>query len=139
MKHFSIALVTAALAIPVVVGVASAGCMHTAEPVSRTGRVEAVRGLTGVAVGQTCSIDVAAEARASLNCRVTVRCGERTLFGGANPGGYAACGVTGGRYGSAADPLRSARDGDPALELDLERRVARVTDAGYEVRIALAE
>lgn len=139
MKHVPLAIFGAAVSLTLVVALSTMGCMHTAEPVSRAGAVSVARGRAGVAVGEACSIDVTAEPRANLNCRVTIRCGERTLFGGPRPGGYAECGVTGGRYSSASDPLPSLRDGDPMLELDLARRFARVADAGYEVQIALAE
>ena len=139
MKNAPLVLVAAAVAITAAALLSTAGCMHTAEPVSRAGQVSAARGRAGVAVGEACSIDVTAEARSNLNCRVTIRCGERTLFGGPLLGGYAECGVTGKQYSSALDPMPSARDGDPMLELDLARRTAKVADGGYEIEIAIAD
>lgn len=139
MKNVPLALFAAAVALTLAAAVSTLGCMHTARPVSRAGVVSSVLGRARVTTGETCSVDVARESRASMNCRVTVRCGERVLFGGPMLGGYAECGVRGDRYSSASDPRPTARDGDPIVEVDLERGFARVADAGYEVRIALAE
>jgi hypothetical protein len=139
MKHPSLAIFGAAAALTLMVGLSSLGCMHTAQPISRAGAVTAAAGRAGVAVGTACSVDVTAEPRATLHCRVTIQCGERTLFGGRMLGGYAECGITEGHYSSARDPMPSKRDGDPMLELDVARRFARVSDDGYEVRIELAD
>jgi hypothetical protein len=139
MKHVPLALVAVAVSLTLAAALSTAGCLRTAAPVSRAGQVSAARGRASVAVGEACSVDVAAESRQNLNCRVSIRCGARALFGGPLLGGYAECGVTKGRYSSASDPMPSARDGDPMLELDLARRFARVSDRGYDVEIALAE
>jgi hypothetical protein len=126
-------------ALTLLASLALTACARTADPVSCVGEVIRSDGRSGVAVGDVCSVDLAAETRAGLNCRVTIRCGERTLFGGARPGGYADCGVDGARYGSASDERPTSRDGDPAVSVDLAKSHARVTDdvAGYDVEIVL--
>jgi hypothetical protein len=139
MNKVALLVLGSAVAIPVCVFLATAGFLRTADPIARTGRISEVRGLSDLAVGDTCEVDVLAEARADLNCRVTIRCGERTLFGGEMLGGYAACHVTDGRYDAASDPAPTARDGDPIVEVDVARRFARVADAKYDVQIALGE
>jgi hypothetical protein len=55
-----------------------------------------------------------------LDCRVEVRCGERVLYGATHDTGYVRCG---GRQ-VIRDREFTARDGDPAMELDL--RLGRV-------------
>jgi hypothetical protein len=111
----------------------------TAPAVARSGHVSRLTGAAGVAVGDACDVRIDPETRAGLNCRVTVTCGARTLFGGQMLGGYAACEVEEGKYGSALDAQPTSKDGDPAVEVDLGRKLARVTDDGnaHEVEIEL--
>lgn len=112
----------------------------TANAVERSGHVTRRTGPAGVEVGDACEVRIDPQTRAGLNCRVTITCGARTLFGGQMLGGYADCGVEEGEYRSAVDALPTSKDGDPAVEVDLGRRLARVTDDrhAHEVEIELA-
>lgn len=119
-------------------GAIAATWTTTAPAVERSGHVLRHTGAFGVEVGDACTVRIDPETRAGLNCRVTIICGARTLFGGPMLGGYADCGVEDGRYRSALDAQPTVKDGDPAVEIDLERRRAKVTDgSAREVEILI--
>ena len=112
---------------------------ETAPAVVPSGVVVIASGAAPVKVGDACQVRLDPETRAGLNCRVTVTCAGKALFGGALPGGYAACAVEGGLYTSAVDAFPSSKDGDPAVEVRLSENLAQVTEgpAGKAVQIEL--
>ena len=61
------------------------------------------------------------QSRGGFACRVTVTCDGVALFGGRIPGGYARCTARDGRWVRAEDPDVASRDGDPAIDLDMQR------------------
>lgn len=71
-----------------------------------------------MAEGETCSVEVTPVRAGPFDCRVEVRCGDRTIYGATADTGFVRCG---GRA-IVRDVHFSARDGDPAMELDLTAR-----------------
>ena len=97
-------------------------------PLVRSGHVVSTSGPEVVAVGEQCTIERVPAYVGSYDCRVEVRCGDQTLYGADPNAGYVHCG---GRE-LVRDANVTARDGDPAMTLDLAR--SRVT---LEERIGL--
>ncbi len=116
------------LAVLLGAGAVAATWTTTGAAVERSGHVTRRAGAAGVEVGDACTVRIDPETRAGLNCRVTITCGAKTLFGGQMLGGYADCNVEAGEYRSALDARPTSKDGDPAVEVDLGRGLARVTD-----------
>lgn len=94
---------------------------HAARPLVtslvRHGHVVDTLGPEVVAVGETCTIERMPVEASVYDCRIEVRCGEQTLYGTTFDTGYVRCG---GRE-VVRDGDITARDGDPAMTLDLAR------------------
>jgi hypothetical protein len=71
-----------------------------------------------VAPGDTCTVEVTDVAAGPYDCRISVRCGEHTIYGATLDTGYVHCA---GRA-VVRDMNVTARDGDPAMELDIAAR-----------------
>lgn len=87
--------------------------------------------------GDRCTVSVRNESRGGFACRVSVECGGIALFGGRIPGGYAICTERDGRWIRAEDHELASKDGDPALDLDVEQQtvVVRTERARIEARL----
>ena len=83
----------------------------------RHGAVVDTLGPEVAAVGETCTVERIPADVGRFDCRIEVRCGEQTLYGTTFDTGYARCG---GRE-VVRDGEITARDGDPAMTLDLAR------------------
>ena len=92
---------------------------HAARPVVthlvRHGTVIDTLGPEVVAMGETCTVERVPDAAGVFDCRIEVRCGEQILYGTTLDSGYVQCG---GRE-VVRDGDITARDGDPAMTLDL--------------------
>jgi len=110
--------------------------------VIRSGSVASVTGDTKVAAGAECSVIVKpARLRSDVNCKVSVKCGDETVYGD-GLAGYARCEVRDGSLVSASDKETTESDNDPALSLDIAERRITVRDKGlstYEIAIDLSE
>src|SRR5262249_55933575 len=96
-------------------------------PVDRDGVVVAVSDVSPVAAGDGCHVHVESSpvnyietggTRRRLNCRVTVDCDGRRVYGVEHMG-YNSCAVAAGKPTTAVDPYGTAVEGDPKLDLDL--------------------
>jgi hypothetical protein len=76
--------------------------------------VESPAGL--FAAGDACTVTVATVRADPYDCRVEVRCGEHTIYGTTRDTGYVQC----GSRRVIRDGNMTARDGDPAMTLDLD-------------------
>jgi hypothetical protein len=69
----------------------------------------------GLTSDARCEVDVdPVPPRGRLNCRITIRCGGRLLYGGQGQG-YVHCHFVGAVPNDAIDAMTTERDGDPAL------------------------
>lgn len=116
----------------------ASGCGDRAEPVQRDGVVSEAHGVDGVRAGVPCTVRITPESRGGFDCRVTFRCGDKTLYGGDQPGGYGDCAVQEGRYMTAGDPWPSSQDGDPSVRVDLARGEAIFSDDRPARRVVVA-
>lgn len=83
----------------------------------------------GLTSSARCELDVdPVPPRGRLNCRVTIRCGGRTLYGGEGLG-YVHCRYVGSVPDAVEDRMTAERDGDPALTWNGGAGVA-VVDVG---------
>ena len=87
--------------------------------------------------GEACTVAVSNQSRGGYPCRVTVVCGGVTLYGGPQLGGYAECSARRRRWVRATDDQFSSRDGDPWLDLDVDRGTAVVRTERMTVEVAL--
>jgi hypothetical protein len=109
--------------------------------VERAARVETATGPALVRKGAACTVRLApAFADPASNCRVTVRCGAVTLYGGPTSG-IGPCAVADGRPTGFSDLRPTAQGGDPECNVDLGASTAVVADetprGRYEVRMSL--
>lgn len=105
----------------------------------RTGRAAVVDGFALVPSGAPCEVRVRPAFADDQNCRVGVRCGGASLYGG-EEGGFATCIVEDGRPIVAKDTATSDRDRDPMIEVNLAQGIAEVRDARpdpWSVKITL--
>ncbi|WP_157070194.1 hypothetical protein [Sandaracinus amylolyticus] len=86
-------------------------------PLVRDGHVVATHGPEVVATGEQCTVERMPVEGGGFDCRVEVRCGGETLYGTTFDTGYVRCG---GRE-VVRDADVTARDGDPAMTMDLAR------------------
>jgi hypothetical protein len=121
---------------------AMAEAMRKVPNVYRSGTVASASGDAKVTAGAECSVTVKpAHLRPGINCKVSVKCGDETIYG-EGAAGFARCEVRDGLLVSAADNDTTDADNDPALELDLAARRVSVRDKGlstFEVAIDLGE
>lgn len=96
-------------------------------PTAHAGTVTAVRGLEGVAPGQSCSLRVSPVPRGTFNCRLLLTCGARVVYGDGVMG-YAHCALVDGAPARATDTHTTGEEGDPALTLDLQRGALHLWD-----------
>jgi hypothetical protein len=134
------------------VGVVPCGAQPSSAPTTTTalraavelvGRVDSVEGYERISQGDACTVVISptppeATAR-GFNCHVKVKCGTVVLYGWQGVG-ITHCETRDGHAISASDTQGAAeREGDPLLEIDLERGWCEVSDNGdrpYEVSIA---
>lgn len=102
-------------------------------PLSRTGTVIATRGLDDVRYGDTCTVVRHPVDVNVFDCRVTVECNGRLIYGVDENSGYMQCG---GREW-VQDPSVTADDGDPAVILDVALDLVTVEDDGWMVRVRI--
>lgn len=93
-------------------------------PLVREGTVIATSGPEVVAVGEQCTVERIPAYGGGFDCRVEVRCGDQFLYGEDPNAGYVRCG---GRE-VVRDRHVTARDGDPAMTLDLGRNVVTLEE-----------
>lgn len=105
----------------------SGGSPADIQPATYPARVASVLGEPAVAVGDACTVSIAAAPRGgNANCRVRVDCGGRYLYG-AGTTGYALCsGPPAALVGR--DDLPTSSGGDPTLDLDVSAREVILTD-----------
>ncbi len=87
--------------------------------------------------GEACTVAVSNQSRGGYPCRVTVVCGGVTLYGAPQLGGYAECSARQRRWVRATDDRFASRDGDPWLDLDIDRGTAVVRTERMTVEVAL--
>jgi hypothetical protein len=136
MTYFTKPWVAAAALLSTIVGGYVATRPELGAEFTREATVVRAQGV-GLAVGARCTVSVRNESRGGFPCRVAVVCDGLSLFGGSIPGGYAECTARQGRWVLAEDRGFTARDGDPALALDVERATVLVQDASLRVELSL--
>lgn len=93
------------------------------------GTLRSVEGSSSAHAGDACWVRVLPVGGQGYNCLVRVTCGETLLYpDGPQQAGYAPCELDAGHVVRGTDTSTSGRDGDPTLDLDLERREVRVGD-----------
>ncbi|MCA9610792.1 MAG: hypothetical protein KC619_34590 [Myxococcales bacterium] len=102
-------------------------------PLSRPGTVIATRGVNGLALGDSCTVVRHPVDVGPFDCRVTVECDGRLLYGVDENTGYMQCG---GREW-VRDSGTTAEDGDPAVIFDVALDLVTVEDDGWMVRIRI--
>ena len=94
------------------------------------GHLVAVSGAPEMHRGDECWVRVLPVVSGGYNCLVRITCDDVVVYPDAvQHAGYAPCDVDAGRVLSGRDESPSGRDGDPTLELDLQRGRIEVTDA----------
>ena len=124
-------------ALPLVLLVSLAGCAARAQPLEAQGRVIAAGPGAPVRVGSACDLRLWPAWRQGVNCQLLLACGGVDLFGGKRIGGYAVCETRDRHFLRALDD-RAVVDGDPALDLDLERKRIEWSDGGVGATLAIA-
>jgi len=107
------------------------------EPIRTRALVQSRKGEAPVEVGEECSVAIYPTRNPEYACRVHIRCGEKTLFGGFGQG-YARCELEGGRPRTADDEKNTAADGDPVLRLELPANRITVSDEIPDYSLTLA-
>ena len=120
-----------------VLGVVMVGCAADAEPMTAAVRVVSAAAGAPVDVGDACALEVTPDYRSGVNCRLSLVCGETSLFGAQRGGGYAVCTTADRRFLTATDGETTARDGDPSLLLDVEAGTLRWRDGSPEQTVEL--
>jgi hypothetical protein len=109
---------------------------RSSRKIKLTGTVDEVSGEAPSSLGEACKVIVRPGGGVrKTNCRAVVRCGDETLYG-RNGASYAYCEFEGGRLSRVTDMGTTSEDGDPMLELDVEKGRLEVSDEGdspYEV------
>ncbi len=121
-----------------VLGLALGGCAADADPMTADVHVVSADPGAPVDVGATCELSVVPDFRSGVNCRVSLVCGETSLFGGRRVGGYAVCTTADRRFTTALDTETTVRDGDPAFALDVPAGTIRWRDGRPETTVVLA-
>lgn len=105
----------------------------------RTGKVRTTSRPDQVPEGAACIVRVEPAFTRSHNCRLEVRCGDRTLYG-AKDTGFTRCEMEDGRPVRAHDKQGSKAEGDPIVHVDLPAGKVEASDdvpGAPDVTIAL--
>jgi hypothetical protein len=105
--------------------------MSAFNPYRSTGHATFASGVPGVARDAVCDLRVLPVTTydGAFNCVVRVRCGGVVVYPDDElVAGYAPCEIERGVPHLATDEAPTARDGDPELLVDLDRRIARIRD-----------
>jgi hypothetical protein len=91
--------------------------------------------------GSRCTLLISPAYAQGHTCRVSLRCGNKVVYGGAQDG-YNQCLLEGGEPVSFVDPNPTPASGDPQLQADLKTNTATLGDAqpngsSYLVQFAL--
>lgn len=104
-----------------------AACAADAAPIEVDLVVTEAGPASPVPAGTACTLRMQPAWRSGVNCQLLLRChragGDHDLFGGARIGGYSVCDTAEHAFTHAFDG-EAARDGDPALTVDLAARSA---------------
>lgn len=98
------------------------GCAADAVPLEADLVVEEAGAASPVPVGTSCTLRMQPAWRSGVNCQLVLHCGPgegQDLFGGRRIGGYAVCDTADHAFTHAFDG-EHVRDGDPAIDVDLE-------------------
>ena len=97
-------------------------------PRTLTATVQHAKGAPGIVVGGTCRVLVAGLSGAAGQCRLSIACGGKVLYGG--PHNYISCTIGSGAphdvHAVDADP--TSVDGDPMLDLDTAQKQVHIRD-----------
>src|SRR5262249_29779638 len=93
----------------------------------RQGRVEKTTKPGELREGAACVLRVEPAFSRSYNCRISVRCDERTIYG-AKGNGFNPCSLERGLPVRANDPKGTAAEGDPIMRMDLPAGKVEVSD-----------
>ena len=97
-------------------------------PLMARARVHRRRGPVPSFIEEECELYAHAYAEGvNLDCRISLRCGAKLVYGGGTAG-FNDCTFIGGVPATASDSGTSVEDGDPRMSLDWERRRMTVSD-----------